>query len=189
MARVKRTPRPRVTKARLRKRTCSYKSDRRRHFLKKVRARFSTKPRPYYEQLAVDRLEKVFGPCQERELDVQYKELCDLGLLSAVHAGKSVRLEADYANWDAGLIVEIDGLQHYEPVPHFGGAKAFHHQSFCDRVKRGWALAHNIVMVRLPNFDPQTKEVLPPEVFLSNLDVEIARADDFIAQRDMHLIE
>lgn len=48
-----------------------------------------------------------------------------------------------------GLLIECQGLQHYEPVKYFGGESAFKCQCEHDKRKRDYAKAHHIALVEL----------------------------------------
>ena len=40
------------------------------------------------------------------------------------------------------ILIEYQGLQHYQPIEHFGGQKAFMIQQKHDQIKRDWAIKH-----------------------------------------------
>lgn len=47
-------------------------------------------------------------------------------------------------------LIEIDGLQHFEPVGIFGGLAAFEERVKMDTKKNEYAKNHNLPLVRLP---------------------------------------
>lgn len=51
------------------------------------------------------------------------------------------------------LLIEYQGLQHYEPVKYFGGLKQFKKQQKHDKLKRDYAITHNIRLLEIPYWD------------------------------------
>lgn len=49
--------------------------------------------------------------------------------------------------------IEFNGIQHYEPVPFFGGQKAFSRQQYNDNRKREYCRSQGITLVEIPYTD------------------------------------
>ena len=47
-------------------------------------------------------------------------------------------------------LIEYDGLQHFQPVSHFGGEEGFARRQYLDNLKNKYALSHNIPLTRIP---------------------------------------
>lgn len=61
-------------------------------------------------------------------------------------------LKFDFALFrDSQLIflVELDGIQHYKPVDHFGGVSKYEDGKINDALKDAWTLDHNIPLIRI----------------------------------------
>lgn len=48
------------------------------------------------------------------------------------------------------ITIECDGIQHFEPVEHFGGKEQFKVRQKHDRIKTNYCLANGIQLIRLP---------------------------------------
>ena len=48
------------------------------------------------------------------------------------------------------LLIEYQGIQHYEPIAHFGGTKRFELQQESDKRKRKYASEHGLRLVEVP---------------------------------------
>lgn len=48
------------------------------------------------------------------------------------------------------LLIEYQGIQHYEPIAHFGGAERFKLQQESDKRKRKYANEHGLLLVEVP---------------------------------------
>lgn len=62
-------------------------------------------------------------------------------------------LSFDFAILDNSNIrafIEVDGIQHFEPVECFGGEKRFAEQELIDGIKNNYANSKNIKMIRIP---------------------------------------
>lgn len=47
------------------------------------------------------------------------------------------------------ILIEYQGKQHYEPVKHFGGKKAFNLQKRKDKIKRAYAKKRKILLITI----------------------------------------
>lgn len=64
--------------------------------------------------------------------------------------------------------IECDGIQHYEPIEHFGGEQAFLYLRKCDTIKNEWCKQNNIPMIRIPNLNIEDIENITLEEILSD---------------------
>ena len=70
---------------------------------------------------------------------------------------KPTRLKADHwlclhyhaLNLTAEVIVEMDGVQHFEPVAFFGGEERLEKQRVQDQRKEEWCREHNVHLLRI----------------------------------------
>jgi hypothetical protein len=51
------------------------------------------------------------------------------------------------------IIVEFDGIQHYEPIDFFGGKESFIKQVRNDEIKNEYCLKNNIKLLRIPYWE------------------------------------
>lgn len=49
--------------------------------------------------------------------------------------------------------VEVDGIQHFQPIERFGGEKRFIEQKLIDEIKNNFAIDENIRMIRIPYWE------------------------------------
>lgn len=56
-------------------------------------------------------------------------------------------------NGEEDFAIEFNGIQHYEPVPFFGGEKAFSRQKYNDNRKRKYCQSLGIGLVEIPHTD------------------------------------
>lgn len=47
------------------------------------------------------------------------------------------------------VCIEYDGIQHFEPVKHFGGVDALKQRQYNDNIKTNYCLSHNIDLLRI----------------------------------------
>lgn len=50
------------------------------------------------------------------------------------------KLHYDFYLLDSNVLIEYQGLQHYQPVKHYGGEKTFKVQQLHDKMKREYAI-------------------------------------------------
>lgn len=60
-------------------------------------------------------------------------------------------MHLDFFLINRGMAIEIDGLQHNQAVPFWGGDVALHKQKQRDDVKGKWCYLNNIVLIRVTN--------------------------------------
>jgi len=74
-------------------------------------------------------------------------------------------LPFDFYLPELNILIEYDGKQHYEPVPHFGGEKAFQETQERDKIKTEYCLENNIELIRIPYWNfYNIEEVLKPVI-------------------------
>jgi len=59
-------------------------------------------------------------------------------------------LRFDFFLPDFNIIIEYDGLQHFQPIPFFGGDFSFDKQQENDMIKQDYCNTNNILLYRLP---------------------------------------
>jgi len=59
------------------------------------------------------------------------------------------KLRYDYYIKDLNILIEYDGAQHFKPIEHFGGEKAFRERQRNDKIKTDMAEGYNIPLIRL----------------------------------------
>lgn len=59
-------------------------------------------------------------------------------------------LRFDFKILDKPILIEFQGLQHYQPVEFFGGEEQFKIQQIHDRLKRNYCKAHNLRLIEIP---------------------------------------
>jgi len=60
-----------------------------------------------------------------------------------------MRVPFDFYLLESNCLVELDGIQHHEPVQRFGGVDRFEMQKKLDEIKNNYCLENNIRLVRL----------------------------------------
>jgi hypothetical protein len=58
-----------------------------------------------------------------------------------------------YINNELSVIVEYDGIQHFEPVEYWGGEEGFKEQQIRDNIKNEYCKTHNIFLLRIPYWE------------------------------------
>ena len=76
-------------------------------------------------------------------------------------------LRYDFYLPDLGILVEVDSMLHFKPIPKFHKSKTdFTHAQQNDRLKNSFALSHKIKLYRVPEWDfPNTNtlsDILQP---------------------------
>ena len=59
-------------------------------------------------------------------------------------------LRFDFKLLDKPVLIEFQGLQHYQPVEFFGGEEQFKIQKIHDTLKRNYCKAHNLRLIEIP---------------------------------------
>ena len=59
-------------------------------------------------------------------------------------------LRFDFKILDKPILIEFQGLQHYQPVDLFGGEEQFKIQKVHDMLKRNYCKAHNLRLIEIP---------------------------------------
>lgn len=57
------------------------------------------------------------------------------------------------------ILIEYQGIQHYEPVKYFGGEKRFRVQKEIDKLKREYANKHGYSLVEIPYIESSEEEI------------------------------
>lgn len=58
-----------------------------------------------------------------------------------------------YIDTDPEIVVECQGIQHYQPVDFFGGDEAFEYRTSNDKIKKDFCIEHNIKIIELPYYE------------------------------------
>lgn len=130
--------------------------------------------RPHREQEAVDVFTEIFGPCQERNRLINVAELRAVAPELAQDPRTWTVLQFDYVF--GILLLEVDGIGHREPRADFGGDEGFRRQVGNDRVKNAYAKHNGFILIRIPNFNKETKRILPSGEFRRRCRLAAARA-------------
>lgn len=75
------------------------------------------------------------------EQEYSFKDLIGVG-------GRELRF--DFKIIDKPILIEFQGLQHYQPVNYFGGEEQFKIQKIHDTLKRNYCKAHNLRLIEIP---------------------------------------
>ena len=74
---------------------------------------------------------------------------------------KNGTLRYDFYLPTLGILVEVDSMLHFKPIPKFHKTKTdFTHAQQNDRLKNSFALSHKIKLYRIPEWDFQTTNTL-----------------------------
>lgn len=70
-------------------------------------------------------------------------------------SGKKLRFDFACFDDDGNLdfLIEAQGIQHYQPVARFGGARGLHRQQYNDSLKKQYCIRNNIRLVVIPYYD------------------------------------
>lgn len=70
-------------------------------------------------------------------------------------SGKHLRFDFAIFDDDGELdfLVEFNGIQHYQPVKRFGGAKGLYRQQYNDNLKKQYCIKNHLKLVTIPYFD------------------------------------
>jgi len=78
-------------------------------------------------------------------------------------------LPFDFYIASAGMVIEFDGLQHFQPVEHFGGIKAYEALKINDKIKSDYCEENYINLIRIKYTEFESIE----KILLNNLSVFI----------------
>ena len=67
--------------------------------------------------------------------------------------GNVHKLPFDFYLPKFGVVIEYNGLQHYEPIKYFGGLKTFNRILRCDEIKRNYLNENNIKLITIKFLD------------------------------------
>ena len=70
------------------------------------------------------------------------------------------RLCYDFYLLDKNILIEYQGIQHFEPIDYFGGEERFSYQKKLDELKRDYAKRKHIQLIEIPYTVKLTKEYL-----------------------------
>ena len=68
------------------------------------------------------------------------------------HRFNDLNLIFDFFLPDENIAIEYDGIQHFEPINHFGGFKSFENQKIRDKEKDEYCIKNNIHLLRIPYY-------------------------------------
>lgn len=74
-------------------------------------------------------------------------------------------LEFDFFIPSIKIAIEFDGIQHFKPVKHFGGKKAFIDQKKRDETKNKYCEDKDIFLIRIPYTEEDIQSVLDIQLF------------------------
>ena len=75
------------------------------------------------------------------------------------------QLPFDFYLPDFNICIEFNGMQHYKPIKHFGGDKAFKKQKLRDSIKTKYCEDNGIKLIRIPYTDlDKIEEILKTEI-------------------------
>lgn len=64
---------------------------------------------------------------------------------------------------EVDYLIEYDGIQHFEPVEHFGGNENFKNTKYRDKIKNKFCEKNNIKLIRISYYQKQDIEYIIPE--------------------------
>ena len=79
--------------------------------------------------------------------------------------GDNKTLPFDFYIEDKNILIEYDGIQHFEPIDFFGGKEGFEKQQKYDNIKNQYCKDNNIKLIRIPYFEFSNIEKLLKENF------------------------
>jgi len=79
------------------------------------------------------------------------------------------KLPFDFYLLNKNILIEYDGIQHYQPIDKFGGKKEFENRQRNDSIKNKYCINNNIILIRIPywEFNNVTK-ILNEALFLND---------------------
>ena len=85
---------------------------------------------------------------------------------------KSLRFDfaiTDFRKKEVKILVEYDGIQHFEPIEFFGGKRGFEYRTLNDEIKNRYCLDNGIKLLRIPYWEiDNVDSILTSEI--SNLE-------------------
>lgn len=88
------------------------------------------------------------------EADVSFQEEWIFPDLNS-SSGRPLRFDFcvfdDMGNID--YLIEAQGIQHYQPIKHFGGSRGLHRQRYNDDLKRRYCMNNNLRLIHIPYWD------------------------------------
>jgi hypothetical protein len=73
---------------------------------------------------------------------------------------KTTAYSFDFYLPDFNLLIEYDGIQHFEPVKFFGGVKTLNRIQKCDNIKNEYARKKGIKLLRIPHVEFNNIELI-----------------------------
>ncbi len=64
-----------------------------------------------------------------------------------------IKLRFDFYLSEFNMIIEYDGVQHFEPIEYFGGESALKYTQHNDAIKTRYCVKNNIKLIRIPYYD------------------------------------
>lgn len=71
-----------------------------------------------------------------------------------------ISLVFDFYISEKNTCIEFDGIQHFKPINHFGGKKAFEEQKIRDNKKDEYCLRNNIHLLRIPYYVDDIESII-----------------------------
>lgn len=98
------------------------------------------------------RCPKCNSPKGERKI-IKYLESNNISFIHDKNIWNENDLRPDFYLPSYNLVIEFDGIQHFEPVEHFGGEKNFQITQKRDRDKNEYCKKNNINILRIPYWE------------------------------------
>ncbi len=89
----------------------------------------------------------------------KFKKLLEKNNITYIHQHKyddckyKNKLKFDFYLNDYNIIIEVDGLGHFKPIPYFGGEEKFKENKIRDGIKNKYCKDNNIPIIRIPYDD------------------------------------
>ena len=83
------------------------------------------------------------------------------------------KLPFDFYLPKLNIVIEYQGVQHYEPVEHFGGVKDFNLRKIRDDVKEKYCKQNNIRIIKIPYTTKDVGMYLDKELKINKLQLEL----------------
>lgn len=71
-----------------------------------------------------------------------------------------IKLRFDFYLHNYNILVEYNGIQHYEPIEYFGGQNSFENQILRDNIKKEYCQKNNIILFEIPYYSDLDEELI-----------------------------
>jgi hypothetical protein len=129
-------------------------------YLKEIMEDYKNSGLPYnVEQRDIER---KYGTCGEQgvklvlqKLGIKYKQQATFE-----GCGNKHKLRFDFSILDDSVVIEYQGIQHYEPVKYFGGEQQFKYTKKLDNLKRIFCEKYNILLIEIPYWETEIEKLI-----------------------------